>query len=136
MNNWAAEISPYKIHLEYIKGIKNTLADTMSRLMQIDPEAQLCPEQEGYEFGYHAFEDMEPVKFEIQEIGVSQSKDPITLPHEEIKLPLSDEKLQALQAKDKFCRDINNKLLQGQSQKENPYYREDEILKRYVEDGK
>ena len=29
---------------------------------QIDPEAKLCPEQEGYEFGYHAFEDMEPVK--------------------------------------------------------------------------
>ena len=32
VNNWAVEISPYKIHFEYIKGIKNTLADTMSRL--------------------------------------------------------------------------------------------------------
>ena len=28
---------------EYIKGIKNTLADTMSRLIQIDPEAKLNP---------------------------------------------------------------------------------------------
>ena len=52
VNNWAVEISPYKIQFEYIKGIKNTLADTMSRLIQIDPEAKLCPEQEGYEFGY------------------------------------------------------------------------------------
>ena len=51
-------------------------------------------------------------------------------------MPLSNEKLQALQAKEKFCRDINNKLLQGQLQKGNPYYREDEILKRYVEDEK
>ena len=46
VNNWAVEISPYKIQFEYIKGIKNTLADTMSRLIQIDPEAKLCPEQE------------------------------------------------------------------------------------------
>ena len=43
VNNWAVETSPYKIQFEYIKGIKNTLADTMSRLMQIDPEAKLCP---------------------------------------------------------------------------------------------
>ena len=33
VNNWAVEISPYKIQFEYIKGIKNTLADTMSRLI-------------------------------------------------------------------------------------------------------
>ena len=51
VNNWAVEISPYRIHFEYIKGIKNTLADTMSRLIQIDPEAKLNPEPEGYEFG-------------------------------------------------------------------------------------
>ena len=63
VNNWAVEISPYKIQFEYIKGIKNTLADTMSRLIQIDPEAKLCPEEEGYEFRYYAFEDMEPIKF-------------------------------------------------------------------------
>ena len=63
-------------------------------------------------------------------------KEPITLPHEEIKLPLSDEKLLALQAEDVFCRDIINKLQKGQIQDKNPYYREHEILKRYVEDGK
>ena len=136
VNNWAVEISPYRIHFEYIKGIKNTLADTMSRLIQIDPEAKLNPEPEGYEFGYHAFEDMEPIKSDIQEIKVSTEREPITLPQEEIKLPLSDEKLLALQAKDKFCNDISNKLQQGQLQDKNPYYKENEVLKRYVEDGK
>ena len=108
----------------------------MCRLIQIDPEANLCPEQEGYEFGYHAFEDMEPIKSEVQEIKVSQPKDPIPLPQEEIKLPLSNEKLQAFQAKDKFCKDISSKLQQGQLQDKNLYYKEDGILKRYVEDGK
>ena len=71
----------------------------MSRLIQIDPEAKLCPEQEGYEFEYYAFEDMEPIKCEVQEIETTQPSDPIPLPQEEIRLPLSDEKLQALQAR-------------------------------------
>ena len=135
VNNWAVEISPYKIHSEYIKGIKNTLADTMSRLIQIEPEAKLCSEQERYEFGYYAFEDMKPVKCEVQEIKTTQLKDPISLPQEEIKLPLSDERLQAFQPKDKFCKDISNKLQQGQLQSKNPYYLENGIL-RFVEDGK
>ena len=108
VNNWAVEIIPYKIQFEYIKGIKNTLADTISRLIQIDPEAKLCPEQEGYEFGYYAFEDMELIKYEVQEIETTQPSDPIPLPPEEIRLPLSNEKLQALQTEDKFCKDISN----------------------------
>ena len=134
VNNWAVEISPYKIQFEYIKRIKNTPSDTMSRLIQIDPEAKLCPEQEGYEFGYYAFEDMEPIKCEVQEIETTQLSDPIPLPQEEIRLPLSDKKLQALQAEDKFCGDISNKLQQGQLQSRNPYYIENGILKRFVED--
>ena len=136
VNNWPVEIFPYKIQFEYIKGIKNTLTDTMSRLIQIDPEAKLCPEQEGYEFGYYTFEDMEPIKREVQEIETTQLNDPIPLPQEEIKLPLSDDRLQAFQAKDKFCKDISNKLQQGQLQSRNPYYIENGILKRFVEDGK
>ena len=136
VNNWAVEISPYKIQFEYIKGIKNTLEDTMSRLIQIDPEAKPCPEQEGYEFGYYAFEDMELIKYEVQEIEITQPSDPIPIPQEEIRLPLSNEKLQALQVEDKFCKDISNKLQQEQLQGGNPYYIEKGILKRFVEDGR
>ena len=49
-----------KFHLfallfEYIKGIKNTLADTMSRLIDIDLQVQPESEPEGYEFGYYTF---------------------------------------------------------------------------------
>ena len=102
VNNWAVEISPYRIQFEYIKGIKNTLADTMSRLIQIYPEAKLQPEQEGYEFGYHAFDDMEPIKCEMNAVDTNTSGDPISLPGEEIKLPLDDDKLKGFQQKDKF----------------------------------
>ena len=94
----------------------------MSRLIQIDPEAKLNPEPEGYEFGYHAFEDLEPIKTDIQEIRAFA--EPISLPQEEIKLPLSDEKLFALQAEDKLCNDISSKLQQGKLQDKNPYYKE------------
>ena len=113
VNNWAVEISPYRIKFEYIKGIKNTLADTMSRLIKIDPEAKLQPEQEGYEFGYHAFEDMEPIEYETNVVDSTTSKDPIPLPGEEIKLPLEDEKLKELQQKDKFCKEVMEKLSKG-----------------------
>ena len=61
VNNWAVEISPYKIKFEYIKGIKTTLADTMSRLIKIVPDTKPLPEPEGYEFGYYAFEELDPI---------------------------------------------------------------------------
>ena len=56
VNNWAIEILPFHITFEYIKGIKNTLADTMGRLINIDPQIQQESEPEGYEFGYYTFD--------------------------------------------------------------------------------
>ena len=49
---------PFCITFEYIKGIKNTLADTMSRLIDIDPQVQQESEPEGYEFGYFTFDTL------------------------------------------------------------------------------
>ena len=58
VNDWAIEISPFRITFEYMKGIKNTLADTMSRLIEIDPQIQQEPEPEGYKFGYYTFDNL------------------------------------------------------------------------------
>ena len=52
VNNWAIKISPFHITFEYIKGIKNTLANTISRLIDIDPQVHSESEPEGYEFRY------------------------------------------------------------------------------------
>ena len=58
VNNWAIEISPFRITFEYIKGIKNTLADTMSRLINIDPQVKPESEPEGYKFRYYTFDTL------------------------------------------------------------------------------
>ena len=58
VKNWAFEISPFCITFEYIKGIKNTLADTMSRLIEIDTQVRQNIEPEGYEFGYYTFDSL------------------------------------------------------------------------------
>ena len=39
------------LNFEYVKGIKNTLADSMSRLVILDPDIKLAKEPEGYQFG-------------------------------------------------------------------------------------
>ena len=70
VNNWAIKISPFCITFEYIKGIKNTLADTMSRLVNMDPQVQQDSEPEGYEFGYYTFDTLPPV--EISDIDITQ----------------------------------------------------------------
>ena len=62
VNNWAVEISPFKITFKYFKGIKNTLADTMSRLIALDPDNQLVDEPEGFEYGYYAFDNIDPIE--------------------------------------------------------------------------
>ena len=64
VNNWAVEISPFKITFEYIKGI-NTLVDTMSRLIALDSDNQLVDKPEGFEYGYYAFDNIDPIKTQI-----------------------------------------------------------------------
>ena len=139
VNNWAVEISPFKITFEYIKGIKNTIADTMSRLIASDPDNQLVDELEGFEYGYYAFDDIDPIKMQV-EINEMTNKmgieTPVNLPSEEITLPIEDDKLIELQKEDKFCKNILNMLASNKLQNKNPYYIENGILKRYIDDNK
>ena len=111
-NNWAVEISPFRIDFEYIKGIKNTLADTMSRLIKITPDAKLEEEPEGFEFGYYAFEDLEPIqtstmKSHIMAIHKDQLKhaipDDIT-----VEWGLTPKQIIQAQQKDRF---VKNKMV-------------------------
>ena len=139
VNNWAVEISPFKITFEYIKGIKNTLVDTMSRLIALDPDNQLVDEPEGFEYGYYAFDDIDPIKTQV-EINEMTNKTgmeaPVNLPGEEITLPIEDDKLIELQKEDKFCKNILNMLASNKLHNKNPYYIENGILKRYIDDNK
>ena len=111
-NNWAIEISPFRITFDYIKGIKNTLADTMSRLIEIDPQIQPEQEPEGYEFRYYTFDELPNLKV----TNIESTLNPIT----DIKtrgvsgndfqgFPIGDDILQKLQ-EDAFCKNILNQI--------------------------
>ena len=57
-NNWAVELEMYRIKFEHIKGKSNVLADTLSRLISIDPDMKLEPELAGHEFGQYCYEEL------------------------------------------------------------------------------
>ena len=139
VNNWAVEISPFKITFEYINGIKNTLVDTMSRLIALDPDNQLVDEPGGFEYGYYAFDKIDQIKTQVEinemtnKMGVET---PVNLPRKEITLPIEDNKLIELQKKDKFCKNILNMLASNKLHTRNPYYIESGILKWYIDDNK
>ena len=75
MNNWAVEILPFKITFEYIKGIKNTLTNTMSWLVLIDPDMQLTAEPEGFKYGYYAFDNIDPIETQTEINEITDRKD-------------------------------------------------------------
>ena len=69
VNNWAMELESFNIWFEHSKGQNNVLADTLSHLIDIDPDTQLTPEGKGYEFGYAVFEELPDIHtFEINEV--------------------------------------------------------------------
>ena len=104
VNNWAVKPEAQNITFEYISGIQNTLADTLSRLKEMDKNIKLQPEEEGKEFGYFPFEELPPatthiieevIECEISNINI-QHADPMQIDIE-ITLPMKDKKLIKLQ---------------------------------------
>ena len=142
VNNWAIDITSRcrNIQFEYIKGIKNTLADTMSRLIEITPEIEQEPEPPGQEFGYDIFETLEPI--ETTTHYINELKEEIQIKQEAIPddlLPivdLTESQLEDIQMKDKFIKNIVNRLVAKQQPEGKPYYLEGKLLKKYIYDNK
>ena len=135
VNNWAIEISPFHITFEYIKGIKNTLADTMSQMIDIDPQVLPEPEPEGYEFGYYAFDPLPTLEvYDIQMSSVRTTQDD-NVNGNLCNLPIDDKLLIDLQHKDKFCKNILQQIEKGNLVNGQLYKIDDNILKRFIVDG-
>ena len=142
VNNWAIDITSRcrNIQFEYIKGIKNTLADTMSRLIEITPEIEQEPEPPGQEFGYDIFETLEPI--ETTTHYINELKEEIQIKQEAIPddlLPivdLTESQLEDIQMKDKFIKNIVNRLVAKQQPEGKSYYLEGKLLKKYIYDNK
>ena len=58
VNNWSTEIEIFNIDLVHISGKDNTLADTLSRLIDTDPDLKQQHDLEGHEFGKYCFETL------------------------------------------------------------------------------
>ena len=141
VNNWAVELESQNITFEYIPGIQNTLADTLSRLIEMDENIKLQPEEEGKEFGYFPFEELQPVMThvveEVIECGIGnlniQHTDPIEM-NMDIHLPLKDNKLVKLQESDPHTKQLR-KQWENKNLDQNMYTMENNILKRKLFDN-
>ena len=136
VNNWAIEISPFRITFEYIKGIKNTLADTMSRLIDIDPQIQQDSEPEGYEFGYYTFNTLPAMEVSnIDTTKETSSENGKDVMENNVRIPLTDDMLSNLQLQDTFCSHIITQIEKGNIKEGKIYQIQNKLLKRYVTDG-
>ena len=52
----------FRLHLEWIPGTRNLLADSLSHLLDVVPDAQKTREPDDQEFSSYCFEDLEPAK--------------------------------------------------------------------------
>ena len=135
MNRWAIEISSYHIDFQDIKGIKNTLADPMSQLIEIDPETELDAKPYGYEYGCYMFEDpsnLQAVSVSVNEIVedskvTSQSENTVNRQDQALLLTKIEELIKQ-QQKDKFCANILHKLKKGCFISEKLYFLKEGVL--------
>ena len=96
---------------------KNTLAGSLSRLLEVDPEAKLQPKKEGHEFGTFCFKELNetgeisldfwvPATDLIEYIEITYNEEHA----KEVKLPLTTKQMIQLQKNDSEVRNIVNKL--------------------------
>ena len=109
VNNWAVELEQFNLKMQWIMGSKNTLADSLSRLLEVCPEAAKQSEPAGQEFGCVCFDELEPVRVEyievVETVQITENEN-----FKEIQLPLKNSQMQQLQRHDDFCREIARKL--------------------------
>ena len=140
VNNWAVELESQKIDFVFIPGVKNVLADTLSRLIEVNSDVKLPEEEEGHEFGYVPFEQLPPAQVEVlEEILINKvTNDKVTIQHDtpiqkniEIELPLTNQKMKELQEQDQKVGHLRKMWSQGKLNK-NVFMMENDILRRMV----
>ena len=140
VNNWAVAIEDYRLKFEYIKGMKNTLADTMSRLVRLDPDTALPPEPDHEEFG-KPIEKGQTGSYNV--LGPEVTKEPVQGedggPFGDTTLPtwgFKDDYVKQAQEKDSLCQRIFRQAAKSGEKAIHPYYVENGILMKYVSDNK
>ena len=122
VNNWAMELEAFNIKFQHVSGKANILADTLSHLVDIDPDARLDPENAGWEFGYYVFETLPTLSSQntVQVCEVLSGNNVIRPDPDlqepfiqQLTSPLTLEQLQVLQAQDEKCTTLADMLRRG-----------------------
>ena len=102
------QLEQFKIELVWISGVKNSLTDSLSRLLDMTPEAEPTQEPPSEEFGVACFEELETAK--VHELFMEKIENiKIEVPKEimqEVKIPIPKEQMLQLQKNDEYCRQI------------------------------
>ena len=122
VNNWAMELKAFNIKFEHVSGKANILADTLSHLVDLDPDARLDPENDGWEFGYYIFESLPKLSSEdIVQVCEILSGENVIRPDPEVqqpfvqqlRSPLTLDQLCTLQGQDNKCTTLMRMLKNG-----------------------
>ena len=112
VNNWAMELEAFNIRFKHVSGKATILADMLSHLVDIDPDARLDPENARWEFGYYIFESLPKLSSEdIVEICEILSGENVIRPDpdvqhpfvQQLRSPLTLDQLRTLQGQDDKC---------------------------------
>ena len=122
VNNWAMELEAFNIRFEHVSSKANILADTLSHLVDIDPDARLDFENARWEFGYYVFESLPKLSGEyIVQICEILSSENVIRPNpdiqqpfiQQLRSPLTLNQLCTLQAQDDKCTTLTQMLENG-----------------------
>ena len=123
VNNWSTEIESFNINFVHISGKANVLAETLSRLIDTDPDLQQQPELQGHEFSKYCFETLPKARGSTNHIKIGGDaakvcEIQITYDNPEIfklsvELPLDNEKFKSLQENDPTIQDLRDKVKEG-----------------------
>ena len=133
--NWT-----FNIKFEHISGIKNMLADTLSRIIKVDPDVQSEHKKECYKFGYSCFEELLPAEvFEVEERIAKDVKlwldVDIEIPEMECILPVPTVKLRELQLKDELCQKKVRQVNINTDRSRSYYIDRDGVLRKILEEN-
>ena len=120
VNDWSTEIESFNINFVHISGKANILADTLSRLIDTDPDLNQQPKLEGHEFSKYCFETLPKVRglASHKKVGGNEAEvceTQITYDNPEnselsVELPLEDDKFASLQENYQKIRDLHDKV--------------------------
>ena len=143
VNNWSTEIESFNINFVHISGKANVLADTLSRLIDTDPDLQQQPELEGHEFSKYCFETLPKVRGSTSQVKIGGDmaevcEIQITYDNPKnselsVELPLEDDKFASLQENDPKIWDLHDKVKEGEYKQF--YFVKNSVLLRSIVDN-